>query len=213
MRYFDHDTGAASDDGIMALRIEHGGAAVDCYWALLEKMYRDEGPLDLTETNAETKSVCHRLCVGYAELEKYVGTMLEYGLLEGEIGNLYSARAMMNITAYQQKAETARQNGKLGGRKPKRKPSGNQGGSDVGSDAETKAETRKEKKRKFIGLYENKPINAAGGGADAGAAPHAAAEKEKCPKCGSGMLRHGAVHNTLGETLYQCPDCFEEVFK
>ena len=106
MRYFDHDTNASDDDSIMALRLEHGGAAVDCYWALLEKMYREERPVKLFgtdgETNAETKSVAHRLCVDSETLKTYVSTMLELGLFDGTVENLYSNRAMLNITGYQQ---------------------------------------------------------------------------------------------------------------
>ena len=45
MRYFDHDTTAGSDDKIMALRLAHGGAAVDAYWVLLEMMYQSETEL------------------------------------------------------------------------------------------------------------------------------------------------------------------------
>ena len=116
MRYFDHDTHAADDDAIMALRLEHGGAAVDCYWTLLEKMYRDETALNLFgsdgETNVETKSVSHRLCIGSEELKTYVLTMLQLGLLNGTVENLYSERAMQNIDAYRKRTETARQNGK-----------------------------------------------------------------------------------------------------
>lgn len=187
MRYFDHDTGAASDDGIMALRIEHGGAAVDCYWTLLEKMYRDEAPINLSETNAETKSVCHRLCIGYETLETYVSTMLEYGLFEGGMESLYSTRAMLNITAYQQKCETARQNGKKGGRKPmskpKRKPTRNQDANQSGT------ESLAIKENKLVGFDKQNLliIKGASDGAAAGEPAPSAHDSTHpvCPLCSS----------------------------
>ena len=49
MHSFDHNTHAADDDAIMALRLEHGGAAVDAYWTLLELMSRDEALVFLAE--------------------------------------------------------------------------------------------------------------------------------------------------------------------
>ena len=171
MRYFDHDTRASDDDAILALRLEHGGAAVDCYWTLLEKIYRDEAPLNLFgssgETNMETKSVTHRLCIDEKTLKTYVSTMLQLGLFERDVENLISRRAMQNIEAYHAKQETARQNGKKGGRKPTRKPKANQ----VGSSEKTNSQPRplQEKKRKDIGSnYKLEPISIdAVSGADA----------------------------------------------
>lgn len=145
MRYFDHDTSAADDDKIMALRMDCGGAAVDAYWAVLEKIYRDESPLVLSENLPGTKALTHRLCVGFEQLKTWCMSMVDVGLLvekrehEDALGLgenddehvviLTSERAMDNITAYNEKRETARQNGKKGGRKP----TGNQQGTDPDS--------------------------------------------------------------------------------
>lgn len=207
VRYFDHDTTAASDDLIMALRIEHGGAAVDCYWALLEKIHKDEAPLNLFgtdgETNAETKSVSHRLCIGSDELKTYVSAMLGLGLFEGTVENLTSRRAEKNIEAYQRKAETARHNGKSGGRKPKRKPKGNQVGSDVATDAATNVGARKEKKG--IGSDKRNQIPSASGDADAGEpAPPAAVE---CPTCGVEMEPTNSFSSGRRRRVFRCPLC------
>ena len=140
MRYFDHDTQAADDDRVMALRLRHGGAAVDCYWTLLEKMYRDERPVNLFgsdgETNVETESVSHRLCIGVETLKEYVSTMLQIGLFDGDMGCITSERALRNIEGYRARAETARQNGKKGGRKPTKKPKPNRVGSKVETNVE-----------------------------------------------------------------------------
>lgn len=163
MRYFDHDTTACSDSRLLALRLEHGSAAIDLYWTLLERIYADEKPLNLGGSNLETKSVLHLVSITQEELEKYVSTMLELGLFQGCIEGLFSQRAMDNIAAYQQRAETARQNGKLGGRKPKvetdRKPSRFQ-------DGNQSAKLRKEKKRIGFDKQNQSPSahDAAGGG-------------------------------------------------
>ena len=210
MRYFDHDTNASDDDAVMALRLEHGGAAVDCYWALLEKMYRDERPLSIFgtdwETNTETKSVSHRLCLGSDELKKYIGTMLEVGLLEGTPEKLYSKRAVENIKTYQQRAETARQNGKKGGRKPTRKPSRNRVGSDVATNEETKTLARKEKKS--IGFDKQNQYQYAADGAGALDAPPTAIQ---CPTCDAPMERTNLRKAGTDRHIWRCPLCHEEV--
>ena len=134
MRYFDHDTSASDDDKIMALRIDCGGAAVDAYWAVLEKIYRDESPLVLSENQPGTKALTHRLCVGFDQLKTWCMEMVDVGLLvekdewedalglgendEEHVIILTSERAIDNINSYNEKRETARQNGKRGGRKP-----------------------------------------------------------------------------------------------
>ena len=203
MRYFDHDTHAADDDAIMALRLEHGGAAVDAYWTLLELMYRDEAPICLAEkpkanqggnqvgsnvvTKSVSKSVSHRLCIGSETLFSYVSTMLEVGLFEGSLECLTSARAMRNIQNYQARVETARQNGKKGGRKTKKKPNPNQ----VGSKSVTKSVPSglQEKKRKYIGSYKEEPIYI--GGEVGAAAVKTAPPSPRCAECGTELTETG----------------------
>lgn len=213
MQYFEHSTHAADDDAIMALRISQGGAAVDCYWVLLEKMYREEGPLSLFgtdgETNVETHSVSHRLCIGSEELKKYVLAMLQIGLFEGTVENLVSARAMANIEKYQKRAEIARQNGKGGGRKPKRKPSGNPAGSKVGTNAETKVGATKQNKTKGIGSHKENQIPIASDGAAAG--KPAPPDAVQCPVCDAPMERTNAVKSGTDRHIWRCPLCAEEV--
>ena len=125
MRYFDHDTEACKDDLIMALRLEHGGAAVDAYWAILEYIYFYETALVFSSNRPETKSVLHWLVLDYETLKTYILTMEKLGLIftekdeENDAIIVHSERAKDNIERYQQRVETARQNGKKGGRKPK----------------------------------------------------------------------------------------------
>lgn len=126
MKYFSHDTNACIDDKIMSLRMQFGGAAVDAYWTIIERLYHDEKPLVFGENRPETRSVTHWLCVGYDELKKWVEEMLSIQLLtnvseeEDEI-KLWSSRVEEQLAEIKKKAETARQNGKNGGRPPKEK--------------------------------------------------------------------------------------------
>lgn len=190
MLYFRHDTDAATDDKMVALRLEHGGAAVDCYWAILEQIYREETDWVFGRNQVGTKSLCHRLCIGFDELEAYVSTMLEIGILSArerteDAVSIYSERAEAEIETYQARAETARQNGKKGGRKPKRKPSRNR----VGTESVTKSEPTGNQdagisRRRSYGLSKDNPIASAGARADADEpAPRACAWV--CPRCGS----------------------------
>jgi len=201
MRYFDHDTTAGSDDKILALRLEHGSGAIDAYWTLLEKMYADEKPLKLVGSNLETKSVLHRLNIGFDTLKSYVASMLVLGLFQGTMENLYSERAMANIEEYQRKCETARQNGKKGGRKPKaetngkpsRFPSGNQD-----------AKLRKEKKG--MGFDKQNPYRTAG--ADAaleGAAPPIGYDPKRIPSQGQ-IEQQRAEAERMEADAIPCPD-------
>jgi hypothetical protein len=206
MRYFDHDTHAADDDAIMALRLENGSGAIDCYWTLLEKMYRDEAPLNLVgsngETNMETKSVSHRLLIDVETLKTYVSTMLELGLMNGSLDCLYSDRAMQNIEAYQAKAETARQNGKKGGRKPTKKPKHNR----VGSKEETDKEPSglQEKKRKDIGLDKLNLYQSSDGADAEKPAPPSDSDDSKVPVC---PLCSKRVTFDAKSLSWRCPIC------
>lgn len=103
MLYFDHSTSASDDDKIVALRIGHGGAAVDAYWAVIELMHRDEAdftcPAGLIKTDSVPSgypvgtqsvptryrvafaSLAHRLLIDEKTLAEYVSAMLDVGLL------------------------------------------------------------------------------------------------------------------------------------
>lgn len=153
MRYFDHDTGACSDDKIVVLRLECGGAAVDAYWSILETIYRTESALVLDGNQPSTKALCFRLGVGFEKLLEWCESMERIGLLafgkddETRAATAFSQRAMDNIDEYRRKCETARQNGKKGGRKPTVKPTGNQGGTKAVSERLAK---EKEKEKEII---------------------------------------------------------------
>ena len=202
MKYFDHDTAAGGDDKIIALRLECGGAAVDAYWAILEQLYRDETPLVFFGNRHVTRSVCHRLAVDEETLTTWVLTMLEIGLLERTVENpdaVHSQRATENISAYHQKAETARQNGKNGGRKPTAKPTANQRGNRGETNAETQGKANKRKENKGIDTHKGYQIpNASGVAAAVETAPPYA--QKDCPNCGFTMFR-----NTQTGRL-QCPN-------
>ena len=197
MDWFDHSSTAASDDAIMALRMEHpDSAAVDCYWAIIEKQYLEERPVPFEETNMETKALTHRLCVGFEQLSKYVETMCEVGLLKRDNGFVYSERANETIAKYQAKRETARQNGKKGGRKPTRKPKGNR--------RLTNAETQplaNNNNNTSIGLDKLNQYQYASGGAEADESAPPSATKPVCPVCES-----DATFNAKSAG-WECPVC------
>lgn len=128
MLYFDHDTSAADDDKIVVLRDEHGGAAVDAYWTILERIYKDETDLVFGKNQVQTKALTRRLGLGFDDLQTYISAFFDIGLLEDVATDeqrsegicvLHSKRASDNIAAYNERKETARRNGSKGGRKPK----------------------------------------------------------------------------------------------
>lgn len=142
MRYFSHDTTASMDDLIIALRMEHGGAAVDAFWTILEYIYAEEKPLNFDKDNVETKAIIHKLISSYEVVEKYVRSMVEVGLLVWKKSQGSSKKLLTNLRAeeaieqYHAKQETARKNGKYGGR-PK-KQTNNQEETEVGFSSVSK---------------------------------------------------------------------------
>ena len=207
MLYFDHSTTAATDSRIAELCIECGCGAVAAFWVIMEQIYRDETGLVLFENQAGnrpvTKVFSHWLNVDENQLMEWVSAMLEIGLLEmdeSKPGAVTNKRAVANIEAYREKCETARQNGKRGGRKPTQKPKANQAGNQTLTDPETGRKTNKTKQNKGFGLDKpNQKPNASGVAAAAKAAPPAAPEGlvadgwepcgVKCRKCGAHMLK------------------------
>ena len=218
MRYFDHDTTASSDDLILALRIEHGGAAVDCFWAVLEQIYREETEVIIDRNRPETKALCVRLMLDYETLESYVSTMCSIGLLEvrSDDGNgcktVMSERAEQNIEAYQKKCEIARQNGSKGGRRPKHKPNGNQSANRVATKVVSDSQAKK-RKEIDMGFDKQNPISkASDGAAMAGATPPSADDSKvpSCPLC-SKRLRFDPV--SLKWKCDLCGEVKEPVFR
>ncbi len=213
MHYFDHDTTASGDDKVMALRLEHGGAAVDAYWCLLEKIYDAEGPINLTKDRPLTKAVSHRLAVGFDELEPWVSSMVSIGLFErpeGDPEGIVSKRATEAIERMNDKREKARLNGRKGGRKTnaetksvsRRKPSASQ----AGSREETERKALRPKPRPEEKLNAFPSGTEAAGAAAAKAAPPLPAGWERtgviCSHAGCKALQ---LRDHMG-TLW-CPEC------
>ena len=208
MQWFDHSSTAASDDAIMALRMEYpDSAVVDCYWAIVEKQFHDERSVPFSETDRETKALAHRLCVGFESLSKYVETMLEVGLLKkDENGRLYSERAKDAIDKYKAKCETARQNGKKGGRKPKRKPTE----KPTAKPTEKPSRSNRKENNTSMGFDKQNPIldSAAEGAAAVKTAPSSALA---CPTCGVDMERTNTRVPGTSRHYWRCPLCATEV--
>ena len=211
MRYFDHDTDAMTDESIQALRLECGGGAVDAYWAIIERIYKDEADLTLGENQPLTKSVTYWLGLGFDELKNYFSTMHEVGLLnvvENSDGTftLHSERASENIEKYRKRLETARQNGAKGGRKPK--PNRKQTKAKPNPNRTlTKPKAKEKEKEKLLDTHKGYPNNCAERGADAENAPRTAIE---CPKCGAPMRATNQRTQGTGRRLYLCDECGEE---
>lgn len=197
MNYFSHDTGAANDPKIEALRVECKGGAVDAYWVILETIYRDEEPYDLPGNPSALKALAHKLTTSVTTLVKWIDKMVELGLFHIVVENenhgkgLYSERCEKTISDYQKIRETARQNGKKGGRKPR----GNQSANRVGTKGVSKPLANKRKEN----IKEINKEKTAVGSAAAIAAPPA------CPKCGAKLF-----HCQTGED--RCLEC-GEVFR
>ena len=153
MLYFNHDTQASKDDRIIALRSSMGGAAVDAYWTIIELIHRDETELVFGENQMLTKSVSAWLFTDEKTLMQWVEYMLEVGLLvlcdrTSESVVVTSERARGNIVAYQQKVETARENGKNGGRKPSKNRVGSTSVSKTNQDRTVSKRKSKSKSNK-----------------------------------------------------------------
>lgn len=194
MQYFEHSSTASSDDKIIALRLEHGGAAVDAYWVIIEHIYREESELVFFGNRYANLSLCHRLNTTPDALETWIASMLDIGLLERDVENpnaLVSVRAMENIAAYREKCETARQNGKKGGRKPTQKPDASQTLSDG------LANKLKQNKTKQINKEEPRIATAVE------AAPLQRELVPHCPLCDVKLFK-----NTQTGKL-DCPNCFD----
>lgn len=149
MRYFDHDTTASTDPGIMSLRLAAGGAAVDAYWYMVELMYHEETNCIAFANQLGLPLVSHMLNTDVPTLESYVLAMCDVGLLErveSDVLTVRSKRVGDNVEAYAEKRETLRQNGKKGGRKPTRKPDANQTPTKGETKSKPDAKLRKEKK-------------------------------------------------------------------
>lgn len=211
MRYFDHDTTASGDDLILALRIEHGGAAVDCYWAILEQIYREESPSVIVRNRPETQALCARLALGFDMVYEYVSTMVAYGLFDadetsdGGYENVISKRARANIEAYQKMCEKNRANGQKGGRKPKRKPTGNRAATQTETESDASGGDKKRKEKKVLGFDKQNPNTDAEHGADAGKpAPRSA---RKCRKCGGESLPTNSFVSGTRRRIWRCADC------
>ncbi len=200
MQYFDHSTTAASDDKVLTLRMDCGGAAVDAYWAILEQIYNDESGCSA----GAKRALSHRLCTSVEQLEKWISAMLEIGLLERDEENpenITSKRAMENITRYQEKCETARQNALNRTRKSGRKAGAKRALKSTSTTEKTPADN-KTKQNKGIEQHKVAQIPIASDGAES--ACTAPPPQRQCPVCDCPM---DAVVSESGAVTYSCNLC------
>lgn len=190
MLYFDHDTDASKSDEINDLRCLCGGAAVDAYWYILEQIYREETHWVFSRNQRVNPSVLRFFAVDEETFGSWIATMCDLGMLFSIVDNdgvpnaVMSARAAARIEKYKSRAETARQNGKNGGRPPKENPGKTQSVSKSKPKANqakptSKAKKREEKRRHGFSQEEN-PMSGKGGGGVENRSP-------VCPDCGGPM--------------------------
>lgn len=108
MYYYQHNIGDYKADTAHLTLLEHG-----CYRQLLDWYYKDESPLP-----RETEVVFRRLSARTEEDKLAIQLVLNDFFELGENGYSHK-RCDAEISTYQQQAERARQNGKLGGRPKK----------------------------------------------------------------------------------------------
>ena len=213
MQFFKHDTGAHKDSKILSLRIDHGGAAVDAYYAILERLYDKETSLVIEENRAETKGLCLLLNLDFETLQAYVSTMVAIGLLdaqdngEGHMTAVHSPRAKAEISKCAEQHERAVQNGKKGGRpkgaKTKRKPRKTQGLSSANQERTEKNQTKDYKT--VLDSHKGYPNTGAEHGADAGKpAPRSARE---CRGCGGAMQPTNSYAAGTRKRIWRCGEC------
>ena len=206
MDYFPHDTKAMSDDKLLALRIDRGLEAVACYWAVLEKIYAEEQPFDISETNVEARSVLLRLGIGFGEFREHVFHMVKIGLFVSDDSDpnvIMSERAAEQIAALERKRETARQNGKKNKPRTKPKAKPNQRKANVGSDVATDAKPTSAE-YKPIGLHK---VNQIGIAPDGAAVAKATPPVATCPMCGTEVRKTGMG----GPDFWWCDNCQESL--
>ena len=193
MLYFRHDTDASKGDDLNDLRCTCGGAAVDCYWYILEQIYKEETHWVYRRNQRANPSVLRFFQVDEETFLGWIDAMLSLGLFHSVTDNdgspvaLMSNRAMAEIDAYRRRAEIARENGKKGGRKPARKkgsktksvsksePKANRGRTDDATDDQAK-------RREDMGSSEEEPNIYKKGGSCVENSP-------TCPTCGKLLLR------------------------
>ena len=181
MLYFDHDTGASGDDKINALRVMHGGAAVDAYWFLVERIYREERPLCIRNAGV-MHGFAHSLCTDLDTLSAWIDGMAQLELLsEDGDGNIMSKRAEGHIEAFRSKSRNASQAAKT------RWEKANAEGSESKRNASAKRPQSQEKKRKEKVGSAPKGSTTKPGVSDGAAAADAAPTSTpppRCPECG-----------------------------
>ena len=206
MRFYKHDTDAHKDEKIIALRVRFTGAAVDCYYAIIERLYECEKPLLLAKNQTETIGLILVLNIETERFLEYVEAMVEIGLLERDdaTGAVHSERVDAELAECARKHEIAVQNGSKGGRPSGRKPNGNQRVSKAKANGKPKKPNKDNKT--VLDSYTAIQYKSGRGAAAAGAAPHPVG----CPTCGSQLEPTNAYEPGTKRRYWRCPECGSE---
>ena len=162
MDYFPHDTDAASDEKIEALRALHGNDGYAFYFVLLERIYRTENGELSVENEAVFAALLKKIGVTRAKYQKIIKSAFELFLLDRE---KYENEKIITSDGIKKRfdsvnADRKKKRAKYNSDKP---PKELEGISDIPppiSDGETTGETTqsKEKERK-----EKESINSSSG--------------------------------------------------
>lgn len=197
MQYFDHSTAASSDERIVSLRLECGGAAVDAYWYFVEQMHRGERPVCIGNASA-MRVHCHALCTDEESVRKWLEAMFSTMLLKADDDGKYvvSERAEKNIEAYRAKREKASSaaNKRWGDADAMRthKPKQCKRNADA-------MPTKQNKTKVSTAIRSTKPYAVDGAVADGAAPPPA-----RCPLCGERVWKNTQTGK------YRCDSCCDE---
>lgn len=179
MQYFNHDTDASKDEKILALRIQEGGAAVDAYWYLIEKMHYEESSLCISNA-AVMRAHCAVLCTDLETLKGWIKACIDVELFSYAEDENYiiSDRVDANIGGYHNRKEQAAQAAKA--RWDKEKGKCNSTASAMRPHSKRNANKIKEKSS--ITTRNTTTLGTGGAGAEAPPAQELS-EKPTCPKC------------------------------
>lgn len=179
MQYFNHDTDASKDEKILALRIQEGGAAVDAYWYLIEKMHYEESSLCVSNA-AVMRAHCAVLCTDLETLNRWIKACIEVELFNytEDENHIISDRVDANIGGYHNRKEQAAQAAKARWDKEK----GKSGSNATAKRTQSKRNANKRKEKSSITTRNTTTLGTVGAGAEAPPVQEEAT-RLACPEC------------------------------
>lgn len=103
--FFPHDLGARNDEKIVKLRLKEGWEGVGIFWAIVEKLYENNGYLekDFELLAYELQTQCERIA----------NVVTKYNLFTLEEEKFYNDRILENLSLRKQKTQLAQKSAKI----------------------------------------------------------------------------------------------------